>query len=42
MQYMWKHKEITNYTKYAVELNWHGDLFMNGENLLGKNPIEWF
>ena len=24
------------------ELNWHGDLFMNGENLHGKNLIGWF
>ena len=24
------------------KINWHGDLFMNGENLYGKNPTEWF
>ena len=29
-------------TKYVVENKWHGDLFMNGENLHGKNLIRWF
>ena len=24
------------------KLNWHGDLFTNGENLYGKNPIGLF
>ena len=24
------------------KINWHGDLFTNGENLHDKNPIEWF
>ena len=25
-------------TKYAAENKWHGDLFMDGENLHGKTP----
>ena len=25
-------------TKYAAENKWHGDLFMNGENLTAKTP----
>ena len=25
-------------TKYAMENKWHGDLFMNGENLTVKTP----
>ena len=29
-------------TKYAAENKWHGDLFTNGENLMEKNPTEWF
>ena len=29
-------------TKYATEINWHGDLFTNRENLHNKNPTEWF
>ena len=24
------------------KLNWHGDLFTNGENLHSKNPTGWF
>ena len=24
------------------KLNWHGDLFMNRENLYSKNPTRWF
>ena len=24
------------------KINWHGNLFKNGENLHGKNPTEWF
>ena len=24
------------------KINWHGDLFMNGKNLHGKNPTGWF
>ena len=26
-------------TKYATENKWHGDLFTNGKNLHGKNPL---
>ena len=26
-------------TKYAAENKWHGDLFMNGENLMAKTPL---
>ena len=26
-------------TKYAAENKWQGDLFTNGENLHGKNPL---
>ena len=26
-------------TKYAMENKWHGDLFTNGENLHGENPL---
>ena len=29
-------------TKYAAENIWHGDLFMNGKNLHGKNHTGWF
>ena len=30
-----KNRQIT---KYVVENKWHGDLFMNGENLTAKTP----
>ena len=29
-------------TKYTAENKWHDDLFKNGENQHGKNPIGWF
>ena len=29
-------------TKVQWKLNWHGDLFTNGENLHGKNPTRLF
>ena len=29
-------------TKMQRKLNWHGDLFMNGENLHGKNSTGRF
>ena len=29
-------------TKYVVENKWHSDLFMNRENLHGKNLTRWF
>ena len=30
------------YTKYAAENKWHGDLLKNEENQHGKNPTGWF
>ena len=38
MQSAWLHKQITKQLKYAAENKWHGDLFMNMENLTAKTP----
>ena len=34
----------TNHHKLNMQrkINWHGDLFTNGEKLNGKNPTGWF
>ena len=45
MQSVRLNKQITNklLKKNPTRwLNWHGDLFTNGENLLDKNPTRWF